>query len=290
MTIGESLKIIISPAKKMHVNTDDLAWRDLPVFIDRAEVLMSWIRSLSYEEQKKLWACNDAIAEVNHERFANMDLRKNLTPAILSYDGIQYTCMAPIVFEDKAFVYVQEHLRILSGFYGILRPLDGVVPYRLEMQAKAKVSGCRDLYKFWGSSLYDQLTEGNHVILNLASNEYAKSIRPYLSSSDRWITCIFGDLINEKIVQKGVYAKMARGDMVAYLAEKRPETEEDLLECLRAFNVRGYFFSEERSTDDTLVFIRGNKYSSLIKEHTFNECGHQTGNRRRSARSHPHLE
>ena len=133
------MRIIISPAKQMRVDTDSFTCTELPVFTDRAKILKEWIRSLSYEEQKALWACNDKIARQNAERFAHMDLTKNLTPALLAYDGIQYTYMAPAVFEDGQFDYVQEHLRILSGFYGVVKPLDGVVPYRLEMQAKAAV-------------------------------------------------------------------------------------------------------------------------------------------------------
>ena len=136
------MRIIISPAKQMRVDTDVFTCSSLPVFMEKTEILMQWIRSLSYEEQKKLWACNDKIARQNAERIAHMDLRKSLTPAILSYDGIQYTYMAPAVFEDGQYEYVQEHLRILSGFYGVVKPLDGVVPYRLEMQAKAAVD-CR---------------------------------------------------------------------------------------------------------------------------------------------------
>ena len=148
------MRFIISPAKQMRVDTDSFVCTELPVFTDRAEILKDWIRSLSYEEQKTLWACNDKIARQNAERFAHMDLTKSLTPALLAYDGIQYTYMAPAVFEDGQFEYVQEHLRILSGFYGVVKPLDGVVPYRLEMQAKAAVSGHRNLYDFWSDSLY----------------------------------------------------------------------------------------------------------------------------------------
>ena len=129
------MRIIISPAKQMRVDTDVFTCSSLPVLMEKTEILMQWIRSLSYEEQKKLWACNDKIARQNAERFAHMDLGKSLTPAILSYDGIQYTYMAPAVFEDGQYEYVQEHLRILSGLYGVVKPLDGVVPYRLEMQA-----------------------------------------------------------------------------------------------------------------------------------------------------------
>ena len=146
------MKIIISPAKKMKTDTDSIVRKDLPVFLAETEKLKAWIGTLSYEEAKKLWACNDKIARENFERFRDMDLRRGLTPAILSYDGIQYTYMAPSVFEEGQFDYVQENLRILSGFYGVLKPMDGVVPYRLEMQAKASVDGHRNLYDFWGDS------------------------------------------------------------------------------------------------------------------------------------------
>lgn len=174
------MRIIISPAKQMRVDTDSFGCKELPVFMDRTEVLMKWIQNLSYEEQKKLWVCNDKIAWQNAERFAHMDLRKNLTPAILAYDGIQYTYMAPAVFEDGQYDYVQEHLRILSGFYGVVRPMDGVVPYRLEMQAKAAVSGYKNLYDFWGDSLYRKVTHSSRIIINLASKKYSKCIEKYL--------------------------------------------------------------------------------------------------------------
>ena len=147
-----------------------------------------------------------------------MDLTKNLTPALLAYDGIQYTYMAPAVFEDGQFDYVQEHLRILSGFYGVVKPLDGVVPYRLEMQAKAAVSGHKNLYDFWGDSLYQEVMDESGILINLASKEYSKCIEKYLRPEDRYITCIFGELEGGRVVQKGVYAKMARGEMVRFMA------------------------------------------------------------------------
>ncbi len=246
------MRIIISPAKQMRVETDLFACRELPVFLDRAEVLMEWIRSLSYEEQKRLWACNDKIARQNSERFAHMDLRRNLTPALLAYDGIQYTYMAPAVFEDGQYDYVQEHLRILSGFYGVLRPMDGVVPYRLEMQAKAGVSGHKDLYDFWGESLYREVVDDGRIIINLASKEYSRCIEKYLQPGDRYITCIFGEPEGGRIVQKGVYAKMARGEMVRYLAGIRAGSPEQM----KSFDWSGYRFDEGRSSDSEYVFVR----------------------------------
>ena len=245
------MKIIISPAKQMRVDTDTFACSTLPVFMEKTEILMQWIQGLSYEEQKKLWACNDKIARQNAERFAHMDLRQNLTPALLSYDGIQYTYMAPAVFEDGQYDYVQDHLRILSGFYGVVKPMDGVVPYRLEMQAKAAVSGHKNLYDFWGDSLYREVVDDSRIIVNLASKEYSKCIEKYLRPDDRYITCIFGELEGNKVVQKGVYAKMARGEMVRFMAGIQAETPEQI----KAFNWSGYHYNQDRSSDNEYVFI-----------------------------------
>ena len=107
------MKIIISPAKKMNVDTDTLAPEGMPVFLKEAEQLLEWMRRLSFAEAKALWKCNDKIAEQNYKRFQEMDLRKNLTPAVIAYEGIQYQYMAPAVFGGAETDYIQEHLRIL---------------------------------------------------------------------------------------------------------------------------------------------------------------------------------
>lgn len=245
------MKIIISPAKKMRDAGDIMEAKNLPEYLDRAENLKEWIQKLSYEEKKQLWKCNDKIAEQNELRFREMSLREHLTPALLSYDGIQYQYMAPAVFLDGQNDYVEEHLRILSGFYGVLRPFDGVTPYRLEMQSKAAVNGCKDLYDYWGDSLYKAILDESRLIINLASKEYSKCIEKYLTPEDRFITCIFGEEENGKIVQKGVYAKMARGKMVRYMASVNAETED----AIKGFNWSGYSFSEELSKENEFIFI-----------------------------------
>lgn len=249
------MRIIISPAKQMRIDTDTFACTQLPVFMEKTEILKAWVSSLSYGQQKRLWACNDKIATQNARRFVHMDLHRNLTPALLAYDGIQYTYMAPAVFEEGQYEYVQEHLRILSGFYGVLKPLDGVVPYRLEMQAKAAVGGYRNLYDFWGDDLYKEVMDSSRVIINLASKEYSRCIKKYLQPKDRYVTCIFGELESGRVLQKGVYAKMARGGMVRFLSgihAKKPEQ-------MKEFNWSGYSFDEARSTDTEYVFIRTEK-------------------------------
>ena len=246
------MRMIIAPAKKMAVDDSTLACTALPEFLDKAEQLKEWICSLTYAEQKRLWACSDTIAAQNAERFAHMDLRAARTPALLAYDGIQYTYMAPAVFEDGQIDYVQEHLRILSGFYGVLRPLDAVVPYRLEMQAKAQVAGFANLYDFWGDALYRAVLDESRVVVNLASKEYAKAVERHLQPCDTFITCVFGELEDGKVRQKGVYAKMARGEMVRYLAGIQATEPSQL----KGFDWSGYAFDEARSSETQYVFTR----------------------------------
>ncbi len=181
-----------------------------------------------------------------------MNLNRRLTPALLSYEGIQYQYMAPKVFTKKEWDYVQEHLRILSGFYGVLKPLDGVIAYRLEMQAKAHVNGFKNLYEFWGHRLYQEVSEGDRIILNLASKEYSRCIEKYLKPEDIYITCIFGEWKKGKVIQKGTQAKMARGEMVRFMAE---EGIVDVGE-VRGFDRLGYQFEEEMSSEKEYVFLK----------------------------------
>lgn len=246
------MRIIVAPAKKMACEPDAACPLELPVFLDDAAVLLEWMRSLSFAELKALWRCSNAIAYQNIERLTHMNLQEGLAPAIMTYEGIQYTYMAPTVFEDGQLAYVQEHLRILSGFYGVLKPMDGVTPYRLEMQAKVHLAGFSNLYDFWGSRLYHEVIDSSRVIVNLASKEYSKAIERHLEPEDRFLTCIFGELESGRVVQKGVYAKMARGEMVRFLADKGAQNPEEM----RDFNWSGYSFDQARSNSNTYVFVR----------------------------------
>lgn len=245
------MKVIISPAKKMNVDNDSLVHQDLPVFLNQTELLCERLKNMSYDELKALWKCNDKIATLNVERLQYMDLRRNLTPAILSYEGIQYQYMAPSIFTDDEFSYIQEHLRILSGFYGVLRPFDGVVPYRLEMQAKLAMDGTKDLYAFWGDSIAKHLFAETDCIINLASKEYSLCVSKYLPETVRFITCVFGEMKDGKIIEKGTICKMARGEMVRYMAENHIEEPEKI----KMFSRLNYKYAEEHSDDRTYVFL-----------------------------------
>ena len=249
-----SLRFVISPAKKMRV-VDAPPWpmRE-PGFLGRTERLMCAVRALSREEVQALWACSDRLADLNYERFRTMDLRRAPTAAAIAYEGIQYAHLAPEVMSEPELAWLDEHLRILSGFYGMLRPLDGVVPYRLEMQARLAVGGARDLYGFWGSSLYDALAaEGCDLIVNVASVEYARAVTPWArEGGPQVLTCLFGTLEGGRLRQRATEAKAARGTFVRWCAERGVERVEEL--C--AFAERGYALDPGLSDERTLVFVR----------------------------------
>lgn len=246
------MRIILSPAKKMVEDLDSLAPKGLPRFLPEAERLVSALQTLSPAEAQALWSCSDSLAELNLRRLRDMDLHTRLTPAILAYEGIQYQYMAPGVLEESALSYIQERLRIVSGLYGLLRPFDGVTPYRLEMQAKLPVDGSKDLYGFWGSKLGEALGRETDLVLDLASKEYSSAVLPHLPQGVRVLRCVFGEEKKGRVVEKGTFCKMARGLMVRFMAEHQAETAE----ALRDFSGLGFSFSEEHSDESTLVYIR----------------------------------
>lgn len=236
----------------MNTDTDSLPYESLPWFLGEAETLLRRLRAMDYAGLKSLWRCNDSIAVLNYGRVQAMDLHRDLTPAILAYEGIQYQYMAPGVFEDGQFAYISEHLRILSGFYGLLQPFDGVTPYRLEMQAKLSADGHKDLYAFWGDKLARRLCAETGFLLNLASKEYSRAVSAHLPESVRFLTCTFGELKENKVIEKGTMCKMARGEMVRWLAEQNMTDPEGI----KDFNRLGYTYREELSSRDNFVFIK----------------------------------
>ena len=246
------MRIIISPAKKMNVDTDSFAVEAPPRFLAETRRLMAALKALSGRELQALWKCSDAIARQNVERLERMDLDRNLTTAILAYEGIQYRSMAPNVMEAGELDYLRQNLRILSGFYGLLRPFDGVTPYRLEMQAKLNVDGCRNLYQFWGDRLARQLASETEFVLNLASKEYSKAVEPYLPKSVRFVTCAFGEWKGGRVMEKGTQCKMARGQMVRWLAENHVSDRADV----RGFDQLGFRFRPELSSENRDVFLK----------------------------------
>ena len=174
--------------------------------------------------------------------------------AVIAYEGIAFQHLAAGVMDGSGLEYLHGHLRILSGLYGVVRPFDGVVPYRLEMGAKLSVGGSRDLYDYWGSALYDALAQECDLIVNLASVEYAKAVTRWVRpDGPQVLTCLFGSVAaSGRFVQRATEAKAARGTFVRWCAERGvADTAE-----LRSFCERGYVLDEGRSSEDELVFVQ----------------------------------
>ncbi|KRM72035.1 peroxide stress protein YaaA [Lacticaseibacillus brantae] len=243
------MKIIISPAKKMVVDSDSFPVRNQPHFLAETAQIARQLQAMTFSQLKDLWRTNDALTQQNVDRLKHLDLTAQQTPAIIAYSGLQYQYMAPDVFTAPALDYVQANLRILSGFYGVLRPFDGVVPYRLEMQAKLAVGGAKNLYAFWGDKLYQAVS--GEPIINLASEEYAKTVRRYLRPDEPFIDVVFAREINGQLKTRATHAKMARGALVRYMAEHQV----DNVAALQDFAELNFQFAPEHSTDRRLVFI-----------------------------------
>lgn len=246
------MQIIIAPARRMRTDTDSFPTDQLPLWIDQTQQILDYLRSLTYAQIHQLWwQCSEKIAQPNYQWVHQMDLHQNLTPALIAFTGLQYQYMAPDVFSDQELAYVKSHLKILSGFYGMLRPFDGIVQYRLGMGDRAHVNGTKNLYQFWGSRLADSLFAHDDLVLNLASQEYSKAIVPYLNTERRMVTVKFGELINGRVKQKATLAKIARGNMVRYLASQNAQD----LNQVKAFHW-GYHFEPTLSSQDEIVFLK----------------------------------
>lgn len=244
------MKIIIAPAKIMKIDRDSFPIQSKPQFLDKTRILERFLKSRSNEQLKDLWHASENVTKQSILQLENMNLDERLTPAILAFSGIQYQYMAPDLFTQPALDYIQKNLRILSGFYGMLRPFDGVCPYRLELNTK--MVGFRDysLYHFWGSDIAENLFQEDNIVIDLASKQYTRLVKPYLSQRRQLITVDFQELKNGKWKTVGVHAKMARGEMVRYIAEKQIKNPTDLQD----FNDFEFQFEPDVSTKDHYVF------------------------------------
>lgn len=244
------MKVIIAPAKIMKIDRDSFPIQSKPQFLDKTRILERFLKSRSNEQLKDLWHASENVTKQSILQLENMNLDERLTPAILAFSGIQYQYMAPDLFTQPALDYIQKNLRILSGFYGMLRPFDGVCPYRLELNTK--MVGFRDysLYHFWGSDIAENLFQEDNIVIDLASKQYTRLVKPYLSQGRQLITVEFQELKNGKWKTVGVHAKMARGEMVRYIAEKQIKNPTDLQD----FNDFEFQFEPDVSTKDHYVF------------------------------------
>lgn len=252
--------ILISPAKTLDYQSPLATERfTQPALLEHSQQLIKTARTLSAPQIKKLMGISDKLADLNATRFH--DWQPDFTPenarqALLAFKGDVYTGLQAETFSDADLDFAQQHLRMLSGLYGVLRPLDLMQPYRLEMGIRFENERGKDLYQFWGDIITDTLNEalaeqGDEIVVNLASDEYFRAVKPKKLNA-RIIKPVFLDEKNGTFKVISFYAKKARGLMSRYIIEQRLTKPEQLT----GFNSEGYFFDEAASTPDELVFKR----------------------------------
>ncbi len=251
---------VISPAKTLDFDTPPGTRRATqPAFIEDAATLVSDARKLDPADIRNLMGVSEKIAELNHQRFMDWHQpfdRSNAKQALLAFKGDVYTGLDADTLSADQLAFAQKHLRILSGLYGVLRPLDLMQPYRLEMGLKFANSGGANLYEFWGDRLTRYLNTqlrktDTPILLNLASNEYFKAVKPGALDGEV-ITPVFKDLKNGKYRIISFFAKKARGQMARYIIEK----ELNDVAALKKYRVGGYRYNAAESTARELVFTR----------------------------------
>jgi len=251
---------VISPAKTLDFDTPPTTRKATqPQFLQRSAELVGDARAMSPQDIRALMGVSDKIAELNHARFMNWGTPFNLDNAkqsILAFKGDVYTGLEAETLSSAQLAFAQKHLCILSGLYGLLRPLDLMQPYRLEMGLKFRNSGGNNLYEFWNDSITRALNtqlkkSGTRVLVNLASNEYFKAIQPGALDAEV-ITPVFKDLKGDKYKIISFYAKKARGHMARFIIDNELNDPAGM----KKFKTGGYRYSKAESTARELVFTR----------------------------------
>ncbi|MEZ8878342.1 MULTISPECIES: peroxide stress protein YaaA [Vibrio] len=252
--------VVVSPAKTLDYESPLATERfSQPEFVEHSAELIEVCRKLTPADVSALMKVSDKIAGLNVARFEQWNetfTQENARQAILAFKGDVYTGLDAETLSDDDFDYAQNHLRMLSGLYGLLKPLDLMQPYRLEMGTRLANERGTNLYQFWGNIITDKLnealnTQGDNVLINLASNEYFKAVKPK-SLDGQIITPVFKDCKNGQYKVISFYAKKARGMMARYIIENKI----DSVEALTKFDTAGYYFVEEESNAKELVFKR----------------------------------
>ncbi|ANG65328.1 hypothetical protein A8C75_16925 [Marinobacterium aestuarii] len=251
---------VISPAKTLDFETPPgTEQHSQPAYLEQSQMLIDELRTLAVQDVAQLMKLSDKLASLNVARYASWETpfsADNAKQALLAFKGDVYTGLDAESLSADDLDFAQSKLRILSGLYGLLKPLDLMQPYRLEMGTKLGNSRGKDLYTFWGPRLTEALNQelalgATPVLVNLASNEYFRSVQPKKLDA-RLITPVFKDWKNGQYKIISFYAKKARGLMARYIIQNRIQDPEQL----RAFDSDGYRFAESMSEADTWVFIR----------------------------------
>ncbi len=243
---------ILSPAKQMVSGTQIPSQPlSVPRFLEQARQLNQWIQQYSPWELESLLRINPALALKAYSYHQEFSQAKPGTAALLSYRGLAYQHISYSEWNAGDFAFAAEHLRILSAFYGLLRPLDEMKPYRLEFLCKIKPYG-KSLYSFWNDRVYRALYQQDDTVVNLASAEYAKLVRSYLLPHNRFLTCDFVIWRKGKLRTLPTEAKMSRGEMADFIVRNRLHNPEEL----KTFHRNGYSFQDSLSTDNRYVFLK----------------------------------
>ena len=250
---------IVSPAKTLDFETENNHEHTLPRFQKDALVLIEELKKYSEKDISELMSISDKLAELNVERYHNFTKKKDpvhAKQAIFAFQGDVYQGLEAEDFTKKELEYSQNHFRILSGLYGLIRPLDLIQPYRLEMGTKLQVGKHDNLYAYWKDIIAKQLNkdlkaQGDNLLINLASNEYFKSVDTSQLKA-KVIEVDFKDNKNGEYKIISFYAKKARGLMSRFIIKNQPTT----VEQLKAFDYEGYYFDERNSSDNVLAFKR----------------------------------
>lgn len=252
--------ITLSPSKGQDFDTPTPSKLfTLPEQLDDSQLLINEAKKLDMESVRELMSVSENISTLNVQRFQDWSLpfnTENAKAALFAFKGDVYSGIKKDKYDDGDLTYAQDHLRILSGLYGALRPMDLIQPYRLEMKTKLENPRGDNLYKFWGESITNQLNEGlqqqkEKTLVNLASNEYYKSVKPKLIDG-RILNISFKEVKDGKSRILAVYAKKARGMMTDFILRNRIEHAEDI----KDFGTANYTFSKSESNDDNWVFTR----------------------------------
>lgn len=243
----------IAPTKNMKPTAGTLPMT-LPEFCVEAEELTELIQSYNDESIMNIMKVNAKLALQTQERFRNIRFDCKGTPALLTYSGLVFHSMHTETWKEADILYAQDHLRIVSGLYGIVKPLDSIYPYRLEMQAKGLSQRIDNLYSYWSDSLMRSIRKDNndHIYINLASKEYSQSISPYLNKDEQMITIDFQVIKSHMRKTITTYAKTARGNMVEYIMKNRIDDPEQL----KQFHIDHWYYEESLSDHNHYVFLK----------------------------------
>ncbi len=245
------MKVIISPAKRIELQKGAAPVYSEPIFKKEAHELVNILKEYSPWQLEPLLKTSTALAVDAFVMYQDFTEDKIGRAALLSYNGLAFQHINVHSFNTEDFLFANENLYILSALYGILAPADAILPYRLDFLSKLKING-KSLYGFWGNKVYKELFKEHDVVINLASEEYAKLVRPYIGQNDKLIDVVFFSIKKGKRTIITTTAKAARGEMVQYIVKHKLKDAK----ALQQFNWNGFQYEKELSTENRFVFLQ----------------------------------